>query len=271
MDGCEDAFSTNLFTVYGGNRVAIGDSSHYSKIKDDAISKHYSYKVADLKTVANSTKVIRGNETYRLVYILAYQNVKKQTIGEYEFKQYVTVDDDTRAVALDESRADTDIVKTQIVWDHEDCANDGADIEGCVAKINLTTYLKCYTDDAYSIPTPVEPVKLEDRVTIGDTLYCELRFLDPTIKKYLHVNTVHVVTTDKDGKDVYKNIVPTGWYTAGKKTIDYTRFEVLVYWPRKLAKIICNARVGSYSDCFGNSDCIACDKDECTICRSGYT
>lgn len=199
---------------------------------------------------------------------MAYRNLKQQTIGEYEFKQYVTIDDDTRAVALDESRADTDIVKTHIVWDHEDCANDGGNLEDCVTKINLTTVLTCYVDDQYSIPTPVEPVKLEDRVTIGDTLYCELKFLDPTIKKYLHITTVHVVTTAPDGKVVYKNIVPTGWYTNGTKTIDYTRFEVLVYWPRKLAKIIVNARVSIYSSCFDDSNCVSCDKDECLMCRS---
>jgi hypothetical protein len=53
MDGGADAFSTNLYTVYGGNRVLINESTHYSKVKDDTINKKYTYKVADLKTVAN--------------------------------------------------------------------------------------------------------------------------------------------------------------------------------------------------------------------------
>lgn len=103
MDGCEDSFGSHLFTVYGGNRVLINESAHYTKVGDDTINKKYTYKVADLKTVANATKVIKGNETYRLVYVIGYTNLKGQTIGEYTFSQYVTVDDDTRAVALDES------------------------------------------------------------------------------------------------------------------------------------------------------------------------
>jgi len=53
MNGCEDSFFTHLYTVYGGNRVLINESSLYSKVEDSTLIKKYTYKVADLKTVAN--------------------------------------------------------------------------------------------------------------------------------------------------------------------------------------------------------------------------
>jgi hypothetical protein len=68
---------------------------------------------------------------------------------------------------------------------------------------------------------------------VGDTIYCEVTFKDPTIKRYIHIKTVNVTTPDGNNKD----IVNTGYYTEGTRTKSYTRFSILTYWPEKIAHI----------------------------------
>lgn len=135
-----------------------------------------------------------------------------------------------------------------VVITDEDCGDDG-DVKECVAKINLKTSLKCYTDKRFK-----RLVTRKNPLYATDTAYCHMEFVDYTIRKYLHIATVRI----KYGRKI-KNVVPTPFYKEGSKTNRYTRFSVLVFWSESSCEIIANARVSTISDC-GDDDCIACDR-----------
>lgn len=96
-------------------------------------------------------------------------------LAEYTFRHYINIDDTTGAYIDTEARADTNITKTHIVWSAEDCADDG-DLAGCVAKINLNTTLSCFKDISLS-----QKLGKNSSIIVGDTIYCELKYIDETI------------------------------------------------------------------------------------------
>lgn len=167
------------------------------------------------------------------------------------------IDEDTGAFVDSEARADTNITKTHIVWSAEDCAGD-ENPEGCIVKINLNTTLSCYLDKQFT-----QLAHKNSSIIVGDTLYCELKFIDPTIKKYLHLTSVRVVEEET------KDVLPTGYYGFVEKTIDYVRFSILVYWPRLYSTIIANAKVSNEAECHNNENCLACNPADCLECSGG--
>jgi len=57
-----------------------------------------------------------------------------------------------------------------VIKTDEDCGDDG-NVKGCVAKINLKTVLKCYTDKGHKrLSTRKNPYYS------GDTAYCHMEF-----------------------------------------------------------------------------------------------
>jgi len=184
--------------------------------------------------------------------------MKKQTIAHHTFRHYVVIDDATGAVNTEETSAYADIVRTGIVKTDEDCAEE-KDIEKCIARINLDSKLICYSDNKYT-----NKITNSTRLIVGDTIWCDLMFKDPSIKKYLHLTSVKV---RGDGGDA--EVLGTGWYTKGRKALGSTRFAILVWWPELVTIVIANARVSPFADC-GDDNCVKCDGDgTCDICRLG--
>lgn len=109
---------------------------------------------------------------------------------------------------------------------------------------------------------------MKSEIIVGDFLYCELSFKDPTITRYLWINSVNVTSpVDKRLKDVY----PTGYYYRGYHTSTSTRFVILVYWPEKMANIAVTAKVKRDAECGNdNDDCIECHGNyDCFACNNG--
>jgi hypothetical protein len=67
---------------------------------------------------------------------------------ERTFRHYLNIDSTTGAVNTEETKADTDLFVTGIIKTDEDCGDDN-NVSECVAKINLKTILKCYTDKGF--------------------------------------------------------------------------------------------------------------------------
>lgn len=212
--------------------------------------------VSRLDEVIHGSKKVK-NVTYSYVrFTLVIYNKLKERIRQIAYLQYLLVDDTTNAVNEEETRADTNITKTEIWTDNEDC-----DEESCKETILLETIVKCYNKPTY---LPADLITNSTFLIVGDTIWCQLEFKDPTIYRYLHIATVNVTTPDGNNKDV----VNTGYYTEGVKTTRYTRFAILTYWPEKMAHIQVNAKVSIHSEC-ADEDCIECDKKVCKECRSG--
>jgi hypothetical protein len=109
-----------------------------------------------------------------------------------------------------------------VIKTDEDCASDN-NVSECVAKINLKTKLRCYTDKRFK-----RLVTRKNPLYATDTAYCHMEFVDYTIRKYLHLVTVRV----KHGRKTV-NVVPTPFFKEGTKTNRFTRFSVLVFWSEK--------------------------------------
>jgi len=74
-------------------------------------------------------------------------NKAKERIRHYTYLQYLVVDETTLAVNVEETKATTDVSKTEIIHDGDDCLKDkGAAIDKCVEEIELDTKLTCFLD-----------------------------------------------------------------------------------------------------------------------------
>jgi hypothetical protein len=86
------------------------------------------------------------------------------------FRHYVGVDETTGAVNTEETQADTDLWMIGVVKTDEDCGDDG-NVKECVAKIDLKSILRCYTDRKYRML-----VTKKNRLYAGEWAYCQLEF-----------------------------------------------------------------------------------------------
>jgi len=88
-----------------------------------------------------------------------------------------------------------------VVKTDEDCGDDG-NVKECVAKIDLKSVLRCYTDKRYRVL-----VTKKNKLFCGEWAHCQLEFRDRTIRKYLHIVKV-IVNADRKKK----NVVGTGYF-----------------------------------------------------------
>jgi len=68
-----------------------------------------------------------------------------------------------------------------------DCFINESDIKAvkeCSTKIELVTLLNCYNTTDYDSDSLI---KKGSKLTWGDTIYCELKFRDPSIERFLHL------------------------------------------------------------------------------------
>lgn len=118
----------------------------------------------------------------------------------------MVVDETTLAVNVEETKATTDVSKTEIIHDGDDCLKDkNVAIDKCVEEIELDTKLTCFLDQTYS---EASKASKDSEIIVGDFLYCQMEFEDPTIERYIWIKKVNVTTPDGRHKDVF----PTGYY-----------------------------------------------------------
>lgn len=232
------------------------------QIKSTNVEKKYKILVADLPGIEKGFKNVGGAKYSFVKFNLLFNNKAGERIRHYTYLQYLVVDETTKAVNVEETRAETNVTKTEIIHDGDDCLKDkGGKIKDCVEEIDLETKLTCYSDENY---LDSSKLTMSSEIIVGDLLYCQMEFVDPTIVRYLWINSVNVTTpVDKRLKDVY----PTGYYYRADHNNKYTRFVILVYWPEKMSNIAVTAKVKRIPEC-DHDDCLACDGGRnCTDCR----
>lgn len=198
-------FSTE-FSYDNVSHVNVTAGGAFGELKNTNVAKQYKIQVSALPTIEKGWKNHGGAKYSFVKFNILFLNKAKERIRHYTYLQYLVVDETTLAVNVEETRAETNVSKTEIIHDGDDCLKDkGGKIDQCVEEIELDTKLTCFLDQTYS-----EAAKASDdsEIIVGDFLYCQMEFVDPTIERYIWITKVNVTTPDKRHKDVY----PTGYY-----------------------------------------------------------
>lgn len=135
ISGCEHEYSTALFYKDSANKnQSCKADDNLVENSDTRTHKSYTIQVAKVNTIYHGTKTVK-NVTYSYVrFTLVIYNALKERIRQIAYLQYLLIDETTNAVNEEETRADTNITKTEIWTDREDC-----DEESCREVITLDT------------------------------------------------------------------------------------------------------------------------------------